>query len=174
MSRCFVAIELPADVRATLLASAPSGEGCRPVRDEQLHVTLHFLGERDPDAVIAALEALSFEPFTLRVGGLGVFEGQDRDRICWAGLEESAALVTLHRQVGLALAAVGFAPEARPYRPHVTLARSKSSATVPVEAFQAAALGPMDVPVSEIALFESVLGPTGPSYTRLWASSPHA
>ncbi|MCB9687113.1 MAG: RNA 2',3'-cyclic phosphodiesterase [Alphaproteobacteria bacterium] len=172
MSRCFVAIELPAEVRVTLLARAPSGDGCRPVRDEQLHVTLHFLGERDPDAVIAALRGVAFAPFTLRVGGLGVFEGQDHDSSCWAGLEESDALLALHRDVGRALAAVGFEAETRPYHPHVTLARCKASASAHVEAFRAGTLAPMDVPVSEIALFESVLGPAGPTYTRIWAS-PH-
>lgn len=168
MSRCFVAIELPAEVRATLLRLAPTGRGCRPVLDEQLHLTLHFLGERDPDAVLDALAGVSFEPFTLRIGGVGVFEGQDRDRICWAGVEENPELLALHRDVGRALAPVGFVPEARPYHPHITLARCKASATRAVEKFRAGTLAPHEVLVTEIALFESRLTAGGPIYTRLW------
>lgn len=145
--RLFIAVDLPEPVRrrlARLVADAPSG--VRPVRPEQLHVTLHFIGETD-DAAVAALAATlaacgtsvpsrrtagvsslrsretSRPAFTIDITGVGVFPPHGRPTVLWAGVADDDDLRTLHADVAGALASCGFAAERRPWVPHVTLAR---------------------------------------------------
>lgn len=106
--------------------------GASPVDAAKLHLTLHFLGaiptERLP-ALQAGL-ALPFSPFSLSLGiptlwphGIAVLEPH----------AEPPALLQLHADLSNALVALGLTPEARPFRPHVTLARRAKHAVVPPE-----------------------------------------
>ncbi|CAA7602470.1 2',3'-cyclic-nucleotide 3'-phosphodiesterase [Acididesulfobacillus acetoxydans] len=93
---------------------------------DNLHLTLKFLGEVSPQAVAGIGQALAVTaesgvPFTVRLGGFGVFPNLQRPRILWAGVQ-STGLVQLQRRLDRALAQQGYPPEGRPYRPHITLA----------------------------------------------------
>jgi len=94
---------------------------------EELHLTLHFLGEvaaNDLDAARAALAAVRMNAFTINIGGVGMFPSERHAKVLWAGVEANADLTALHRSIGTVLAdAIGFRPEIRPYAPHITLAR---------------------------------------------------
>lgn len=105
--------------------------GASPVHTDKLHVTLHFLGDlptaRLPE--LAAGFAVPFAPFTLRFArgkiwhnGIAVLEPFD----------EPPGLLALHADLSRALVGLGLQPEARKYRPHVTMARRAASAVVPV------------------------------------------
>lgn len=128
MRRYFVALPLPEDVRDALRTVQPcSMPGMRRVDRDQFHVTLHFLGElteTECDQTKQALSKVHATDFQLTLHGLGVFPNPRYPTVLWAGVDVSPALVELHRVVGTVLTeAIGFQPEARPYCPHVTLAR---------------------------------------------------
>ena len=105
--------------------------GAAPVHADKLHVTLHFLGDV-PSARLAELTAgfaVPFSPFALRFergalwhNGIAVLEP--------AG--EPPELLALHAALSQALIDLGLQPEARTYRPHVTMARRAKGAEVPV------------------------------------------
>lgn len=124
MPRLFVAIDLPDAVTAELARIRPAAlDGIRRVEPGQMHLTLNFLGEQDLERTIAALKPVAAGAFALTLGGVGMFPGKDRATTLWAGVQENESLRQLHRAVAEALAEIGFQPEARPYAPHITLAR---------------------------------------------------
>ena len=125
--RLFIALTLPdplhaalEDTMARLRADGVSGRFTRP---ENLHLTLHFLGEQ-PEAAVDALSDILLQvprdTFPLTLSALGTFS---RTGILWAGLSPSPALNRLQKQLGAALARAGFPVEARAFRPHLTLVR---------------------------------------------------
>lgn len=101
-----------------------------PVHADKLHLTLHFLGEVPSARLPELLDgfAVPFEPFRLELGrpvlwphGIAVLEP----------LAAPPGLLALHARLSEALLALGLQPEARAYRPHVTLARRASGVAVP-------------------------------------------
>jgi 2'-5' RNA ligase len=132
--------------------------GATPVHTDKLHLTLHFLGNQPRDALPALLDgmAVPFSPFRLQLGvaalwhsGIAVLSPAD----------VPAELLALHAALSSALPVVGLTPEARDYRPHVTMARRAGKAGVPQG-------GPeIDWVVDHYALVESRPGDGG--YTVL-------
>ena len=128
MPRYFIAIPLPDEARDRLVAvQPPAVPSMRLLGREELHLTLHFLGEvaaQDLGNVRTALATVRTHSFTIAVNGIGKFQQEGRPQVLWAGVEANAALIALHRSIGAAMAdAIGFRPEERPYSPHLTLAR---------------------------------------------------
>lgn len=133
--RAFVGIALPEACRALAArlgkaVAALSRGAATPVREGTAHLTLKFLGDvpatgpGGSDAVAAALAGITFAPFVLRFGGGGFFPDMTRPRVVWAGLAAGAPECrALAARVDAALAPCGIAPQAQPYRPHLTLAR---------------------------------------------------
>ena len=133
----------------------------------QWHVTLQFLGNAaDVDAVSAALSGLTVPQGAAHFGGLGAFPSTRRARVVWLGVVEGGALFTaLAEAVGTRLAPLGHVPEARPFHPHLTLARLRAPGDVRAEldAARAAAVG-RSWTVAEIVVYESRLRRTGAEY----------
>ena len=128
MPRYFIAIPLPDEARERLVAvQPPAVPGMRILGREELHLTLHFLGEvaaQDLDKLRTALATLRRDAFTIALNGIGKFQQEGRPQVLWAGVEANKDLTALHRSIGAALAdAIDFHPEERPYSPHITLAR---------------------------------------------------
>ena len=128
MPRYFIAFPLPEEARDRLIAvQPPAVSGMRILAREELHLTLHFLGEvrpHDLDAVRTALATVRMNAFTIGLNGVGMFESERHAKVLWAGVEPSADLTALQRSIGTVLTdAIGFQPEDRPYSPHITLAR---------------------------------------------------
>ncbi|WP_300162690.1 RNA 2',3'-cyclic phosphodiesterase [Solidesulfovibrio sp.] len=133
--RAFVGIGLPGECRALAArlgkAVARLSRGpASPVREEVVHLTLRFLGDvpvSGPGGIGAVAEALgtvAFAPFALRFGGGGFFPDITRPRVAWAGLAAGAPECrALAARVETALSPLGFAPETKPFTPHLTLAR---------------------------------------------------
>jgi 2'-5' RNA ligase len=128
--RLFVALELPAHVRAALAgwAAEAAPAAMRRVPEANLHVTLVFLGEQAPDdatTVAALLGELARPVGELAVGG-GLWLPPRRPGVLAVALEAGPALGELHAGLVAALAdAIGFEPERRALRPHVTVARAR-------------------------------------------------
>jgi 2'-5' RNA ligase len=177
--RCFIAIELPEDLRRRI---GEVTEGLRSteadvrwVRPEGMHLTLKFLGstpeELVPEIKSRLTEAVSgHEKMHLRLSGAGVFPNERRPRVVWIGLLDSDRLIGLQRDVEVALEALGFEPDGRPFTPHLTLGRLRSprgSAALlrELEALKDASFD--EIEVEEIAVMRSELKPSGAVYHRL-------
>jgi RNA 2',3'-cyclic 3'-phosphodiesterase len=102
--------------------------GVRWVPSNNLHLTLRFLGNAvDRNSLLALDKILNdvagqISPFMLQAHGTGAFPNLDRPRIIWVGLA-SEQLTRLARQVEEAAVETGFAPQDRPYTPHLTIGR---------------------------------------------------
>ena len=123
MPRLFTAFPLPPEICSALAASRPApASGVRLVASDQMHVTLHFIGEAEIGHVAELLQEVLMTPCELTLAGVGQF---GRGSVLWAAVQPHPALSQLHAAIGAALTAGDIAVESRPYRPHVTLARCK-------------------------------------------------
>ena len=110
MTRLFVALRPPAPLRDTLIDTMDAVEGARWQDEDQLHLTLRFVGEVDPpvaEDLAAALGQVAAPPFTLVVAGAGHFARKGRPTALWAGIAPSPALVALQHKVERACQRVG-------------------------------------------------------------------
>jgi 2'-5' RNA ligase len=132
--RVFLAIELPEllqhAVAARLESLRPRLPDARYTPAANLHLTLHFFGERTPERVDEVAAALGpvvapHPPFTLQITAAGSFP-PSRPRVLWLGLAPSPELAALQGDVARALAGLRETVDERPFHPHVTLARVKA------------------------------------------------
>jgi 2'-5' RNA ligase len=171
MHRLFVGLRPPAAVRERLLALMGGVSGARWQSDEQIHLTVRFIGEVDRHVagdVHAALGTVRQAPFELAVSGIGAFERRGEPHTLWAGVAPPEPVKALNRKVEQALARVGLAPEARAFHPHITLARlprGAGSVRHLLEASGGASGPPFEV--NAFCLFESRLTPEGAVYSIL-------
>jgi 2'-5' RNA ligase len=178
--RCFIAVNLPADVRRDLAgATTPLRAAHLPVRwvaEDGLHLTLRFLGEIGEETaagITAALIAAAapLRRFEVELGGVGAFPDLHRPRVVWIGVEHHPALELLANDVAQVVAPFGFAPELRPFRPHITLGRSRQgarrSAFAPLEGLAAEVSWRTIAPVASVDLMQSTLAPSGATYRVL-------
>ncbi|MCA1199658.1 RNA 2',3'-cyclic phosphodiesterase [Sphingomonas sp. R647] len=168
MHRLFVALRPPAAIRDLLIDLMDGVDGARWQDDDQLHLTLRYIGEvdsRTADDVAAALTSIRFDLPALRLSGCGMFDTRGRPNALWAGVAPREPLAILHKKVDQALIRAGLEPEHRAYVPHITLARLPGSAG-PVDGFLArhAALSSADFSIAHMTLYESHLGSAGASY----------
>ena len=171
MLRLFVAIRPPAEIRRRLTDIMGGVSGARWQDDDQLHLTLRFIGEVDrhqAEDVHAALGAIHHPPFEAAVDGLGTFDRRGQAEIIWAGVGPQEPLKALHNKVDQALFRVGVAPDRRAFHPHITLARLNRSSG-PVEDLLARMSGfSTDAfAVDAFALYESRLTPEGAVYSMI-------
>ncbi len=125
MHRLFVAIRPPESVRDLLLDTMEGAPELRWQDDDQLHLTLRFVGEVErpmAEDLAAALGRIRFAPFVLRIAGVGRFDQRQRGAL-WAGVEPREPLAALAAKVERVCVGVGLPPERRAYHPHITLAR---------------------------------------------------
>jgi len=166
--RLFVALRPPRPVRDILLAAMHGIAGARWQNDEQLHLTLRFIGEVDrhqAEDIAAALGALYAPAVAARIAGVDLFEHQGRPHMMWAGIEPHAPFAALHHKVDQLLARVGVPREARAFTPHITLARLNRGSG-PVAPFLAlnSDLASPPFEFGHVTLYESELGHGGSRY----------
>ncbi|MGD8454154.1 MAG: RNA 2',3'-cyclic phosphodiesterase [Phycisphaerae bacterium] len=175
--RCFVAVALAPALRRSLLrllGGLPRSREVRWCTEDQLHVTLKFLGDvadgRVPQvAEVMKTAAAGIEPFALRLGKLGCFPSPRHPRVLWCGLDDAAnGCARWLAAADPLLGEMGFERETRAFTPHITLGRSKSSAGSGElqRALETTAPPPAEeIVVEEVTLFESRLLPQGAQYT---------
>lgn len=168
MHRLFVAIRPPEAVRDALLDTMEGVDGARWQEDDQLHLTLRYIGEADQHTANDLAEALgtvSFAPFPIAVRGTGTFERKGRVHTLFADIERTPPLVALRGRVERICIETGLEPEHRKFAPHITLARLNSSSG-PVAPYLAAHAGLRLDPweCTSFFLYESHLRPTGSIY----------
>ena len=169
MHRLFVALRPPRPMREALLDAIGDLPGARWQDDDQLHLTLRFVGEVDrhvAEDVAAALGSVSHPAFDLRLDGIGSFDRRGRIDNIWAGVTPHDAVRSLHVTVSRALTRAGIAPEERAFVPHITLARLTHGPGSPA-ALPMARLWPppIEARFDHFILYESELGATGSSYS---------
>jgi 2'-5' RNA ligase len=179
--RTFVAVEIPLEVRdrarrviATLDTTAAKVKWVEP---ENLHWTLKFLGEVDIVETPAVCEAVrrAAEPlasFDLGVWGVGAFPDIARPRTIWLGVDEgSEAMIELHDAIEFELSKLGYRPENRRFRPHLTIGRVRQSpegiAELGALIEQHAEFDGGVAMVDEVVVFSSKLHRDGPTYEPL-------
>ncbi|ONF96873.1 RNA 2',3'-cyclic phosphodiesterase [Sphingomonas jeddahensis] len=174
MHRLFVALRPPLDIRDALADLMDGVPGARWQDDEQLHLTLRFIGAVDrpvAEDVAAVLSAVHAPAPEVALAGVGRFDHRGRTEALWAGVQPHDALAALHRKVDQAMVRVGLAPERRAYLPHITLARLPrgAQAEIEVEAWLArhAALASHAFTLSHLILYESHLGRAGAAYEAI-------
>lgn len=131
--RTFVAIAIPElpELAAVRRSLSKMGWPVAVVRDENWHVTLKFLGDTPCSQLptiqrILADLTLEFGRFTIQVERLGAFPTPERPSVIWAGMTNAEPLMSLVERLELTLEPLGFVREARPFQPHLTLARIKA------------------------------------------------
>jgi 2'-5' RNA ligase len=170
MPRLFVALDPPAPVRDALAALRADVPGARWTPPEKMHLTLAFLGEVPDErvpAIEAALAGVTAGPVEVVLAGLDAFPNRRAARVLVAGVVVAPALAGLHAQVSRAVAAVGVETEARPFRPHLTLARLKEADRHAVGAFLAQPLRALAFEAEAFHLYATRLHPEGARYQRL-------
>ena len=167
MPRLFIAIRPPARIRAQLGAIQHGIDGARWQDDDQLHLTLRFVGDvdrRTADDILDALATVCTAPFALALSGVGRFDHKGRTDTLWAGVSPHDAVTALHKKIDYALVRAGLPPEGRAFRPHITLARGRTIG--PADGFLVAnaSLSSDPFTVTHFTLFESTLGSGGANY----------
>ena len=184
--RSFIAIELPDELKLGLTQlEAQLKLGNQPwvkwVDPYSIHLTLKFLGSIAVDRISEITKAMDeavqgIPPFHLEVKDLGVFPNLRRVQVAWVGISgEVDKLSQLQQHIESNLAPLGFAPESRPFTPHLTLARLRNQASpderqrfgqlIASTRFEAA----YTIKVDTINLMRSQLTREGAIYSRISA-----
>jgi RNA 2',3'-cyclic 3'-phosphodiesterase len=182
--RLFLAINFDAATRAAVFAAAAALRAAAPelawVDQGRLHLTLKFLGEQADEVVhrvAPAMDEIAARHPTLpsSLGEFGAFPNFRRVRVVWIGMDGDPHLELLHHDVELACEQAGIPLDARPFRPHVTLARLKHPLSAEVVAALSRAAGAqtrerIPTAVSRIDLMCSTLGTNGAVHQLLHSS----
>jgi 2'-5' RNA ligase len=169
MHRLFVAIRPPRPIRELLLGVMGGVRGARWQSDDQLHLTLRFIGEVDRhvgDDIHATLGAIHHPRFEVALNGIRAFERRGEAETLWAAVTPHEPLKTLHNKIDQAVARAGVAPDQRAYLPHITLARLKRGSG-PISGLleQSGGLASPPFTVDSFCLYESQLTPEGAIYS---------
>ncbi len=170
--RAFVALPLrPETLAAVEQRCRALREGLHDIRfarPEALHLTLRFLGDarlERLERMRPALERAAAECVATvgRLAGLGLFPPRGEPRVLWLGIELDESVLVLQRAVEEAAVEAGFAPERRPFRPHLTLGRFRAGARRP----ELGEIEPVSAPLERLVLYRSQLRPEGAVHTPI-------
>lgn len=182
--RSFIAIELPDELKRGLTQlqarlKLDKQPGVKWVEPYSIHLTLKFLGSVPIDGIgdiTGAIEeaAQGIPPFHLEVKNLGVFPNLRRAQVAWVGISgQLDKLGQLQQGIESNLARLGFAPESRPFTPHLTLARLRQQVSQEErQRFGQLIIGTKfeivyAIEVDTISLMRSQLTREGAIYTRI-------
>lgn len=162
--RLFYALEVPAEIAAPLAEAQGKLRGnWRPVRADQLHVTLSYLPEVPPGRLedlrnLGRRLVQGRPPLALKLRGTGYFPNEGSPRV-WFVKVEADGLTELAEELRTAVRALGIKTDDLPFKPHITLARKKGPAPrVSPLLFGAEWTAP------GLTLYRSILRKTGPIY----------
>ena len=171
MHRLFVAIRPPEAIRDRLIDAMDDSPELRWVGDENLHLTLRFIGEVErplADDIAAALSQIRSGRFELRVTGVGLFEQRNGGAL-WAAVQPREPVAALAAKVERACVGAGLEPERRAFHPHITLARWNRREAPAAQAFleRNRVLATEPFAADRFILYESRLSRHGPHYEEV-------
>ena len=179
LSRCFIAIEIPETIKKSIAditeSLKKSGSDVKWVSDENIHITLQFLGETEesliPDIKGALYKILApYSPFYIKITDVGCFPSGRRPRVIWVGMEESQFMINLYKDISSEMVKFGYQKEERGFTPHVTIGRVKSNRNTGELLRRLDELRVRDFPdfeVHNVTLMKSELKPSGAKYYSL-------
>jgi len=178
--RSFVSIDFEdsqilSRIKSVMSSLSALGGDLKPVEEDNIHLTLKFLGNVSAsklEEVKSSLTQVGFPPFSLEIKGAGAFPSLKRMNVIWVGVGEGWSQVELiYEQTEKLLHQLGFSRETRDFSPHITVARVKSGRK---RDEIAAFLGHLTdesfgtFNVQSVRLKQSVLSPSGPKYSTLF------
>jgi len=178
--RSFLAIELPRAIQKKIEEIQRDLKSTRAdvrwASPEKIHLTLKFFGnieESKIEPIVKSIEGSiqTTPPFSLKVKGVGTFPHLKNPRVIWMGLTEGKEnVISLQQGLEALLEKIGFEAEDRPFQPHLTLGRVKTSRgreelVRGVEKYREEEFG--DFHVETVIFFRSDLRPSGSIYTPL-------
>lgn len=182
--RCFAAIELDGAIQKKLGQLQGRFQREYRLRDPEIkwvrpgniHLTLKFLGEVPDSQITQVCSAVSqaasqAKPFEIEIGDCGCFPPRGAARVMWVGVVAGIEpLAALQQELELSLIDLGFEPESRPFRGHLTLARIKNARVGHLVREVVEGVGPVSLGMqsaAEITVFQSQLARGGPTYIPL-------
>ena len=174
--RLFIAIQLNDEMKDALVriqnAMKRSGVRGNFTRRENLHLTLAFIGEySDVELVRDVIDEVEFEPFDIRLDGIGAF-----GNLWWAGIgsaddgdgtDGTDALRALAKMLRHGLADAGVPFDRKKFSPHITLVRKAQSPDGRIPSGVLDGIGEAGMLVDHISLMRSERGKNGMIYTEL-------
>ena len=179
MIRTFIAVPIPiiTSVAACLtnLKSKLVNDKIKWIDPANMHITLFFMGDTEEEK-IAEIETylqdafFDFTSFEIELSELGLFSRQGRPQVIWMGIKRIKELTEIKKSIDNKLSQIGFQPEDRPFKPHLTLGRvkyvsDKKQLNDLVQRDKMKVYG--RVKINEIILYKSELTSAGPIYTPL-------
>jgi len=172
--RCFFGVPLEAETTKTLLAISneltdiPLAKRIKWTSAENLHITMRFLGDINPQRIRNICNNVSFalkdsKSFQLSLTAPHLFPNRKRAQIISALTRDDTELNLLAKIMETALERSGFTPEKRRFRGHITMARSKS----PIKDYKVLEQHERSLTtrVNNVVFFQSELRPEGAKYS---------
>lgn len=176
--RTFIALPLPDEVKARLgtvagrLREQLPRKSVRWVTPERMHLTLAFLGDTAPQRVAEVSAGIdevtgAHRPVALTLTHFGCFPNPRRPRVLWVGVEDhDHATARLQQRLSAMLAPLGWPPDDRPFRAHLTLGRVRNRAKIRLTDVEVE-IEPLTFTIDALHFYSSELSPNGPRYTLL-------
>ena len=175
MYRLFIAVPIPDNIKNSLLRLKANISGAKWTQEDQLHITLKFIGEVEGQVfreIRNKLSEIKMDQFQLQIKGVGYFPpGSSSKRsvpkVLWAGIEEITFLTRLRNRIEGSLNECGIKRESRKFNPHITLVRLKNSHFHNITDFLSihSTFKSDSFPVGEFRLYSSKLLPGGVVHT---------
>ena len=178
--RVFIAVDINDEMRRELtrIQNVLSGKlvNAKWVKPQNLHITIKFLGEIEPEAVgditLSLEKPIKETPsFYIELGELGVFPNMKRPAVFWAGLKKGREEMSrLNELIQNSLYQIGYEKDSKPFSPHITLARFRKP--VPsnqiVKAIESVSpIKKAGHTINGVSIYESTLKPKGPEYKHV-------
>jgi len=178
LARLFIAVEIEdrsvlsriIEVRNQIMGL---GVDAKPVEDENIHLTLRFLGDVEENLIPSierAMEPLaSIPPFKMRVRGIGVFPDLRSPRVVWVGVGEGSEMLRSMRGIlDRGLRGLKIYEDEHGFTPHITIARVRGRANIDKLSMYVEENMDLDLgfsSVTRVVLKRSFLTPRGPIYS---------
>ena len=177
--RSFIAFDIESEAVLNRLRKfqqglAEIGADLKPVKPENIHMTIRFLGNIASymvDRVFDVIRQVKFKPFSISLRGVGVFPSSRNPRVVWAGISDGAdQLRIISKQLEISLGSLGMTPDKKGFTPHLTVARVRSGRNSPklascLHSNADYEFGAIDAKC--LRLKRSILTPQGPVYSTL-------
>ncbi|MDP6648237.1 MAG: RNA 2',3'-cyclic phosphodiesterase [Candidatus Woesearchaeota archaeon] len=172
--RVFIAIEIPEIIKGYIAELQEKIDNknnkIRHVNKNNIHLTLKFLGEVQPnnlEEIKNNLKKITFEPFSVVLNGVGIFPNDKHIRVVWVGLKPEGPVLELQKEIDENLKKL-FKKE-KNFKPHLTLARVKfiEDKKQFVDKLKKIKVENKNIDIKNFRLIKSTLTESGPIYEDL-------
>ena len=172
--RLFIAIEIPEEIKEYISTIqnqlSYNYSKIKPVTKQQMHLTLKFLGEVQPNKAketIEALKQIKFKKFNFNLDSVGIFPNKSNIRVVWLGLKPEEDIINLQKEIDDKLERLF--DKDRDFKPHITLCRVKhiENKNAFIEKIKNLRIESKNIDVSSFKLIKSTLTKNGPVYEEL-------